>query len=84
MQLSSDYEEDDMDHNQTKDVSLSAQTEDNQKNDPFAISVESITRSKSKKLIQNMACIIQNIDIEDQLLGRANTSSTAYNHFSVS
>ena len=65
MQLSSDYEEDDIDQNQTKDVSPSAQTEDNQKKDPFAITVGPITKSKSKKRIQKMVCIIQNIDIED-------------------
>ncbi|KAL0886248.1 hypothetical protein Bca101_010231 [Brassica carinata] len=70
--------EEDVDQNQTEDDLFSAQTEVNQKKDPFVISVGPITRSRSKKLIEKIVCLIQNHESEEELLGQTNTIPTTF------
>lgn len=60
-----------------EDVSLSAQKKSNiEKENPFAISVGPITRSRSTELIENIACFVQNQEIEGELLGQTTITPT--------
>ena len=50
----------------------------------FAISDGSITKSKSNKLIEKIVGLIQNLEIEEELLGQATNSSTTFIYSFVS
>ena len=85
MQEPSYYEEDDMDQTQNEDVSLSAQKKSkDQKENPFVISVGTITRSRSKKLIEKIVFLIQNQESEEELLSQTNIIPSTFIYSAVS
>ena len=56
-----------MEQTQNKVVSLSVQKKSSdQKEDPFAISVGPITRLKSHKLIEKIACLVHSQESEEE------------------
>lgn len=55
-----------------------------QKEDPFAISIGPIMISRSKKLIEKIACLVQNQESEGELLDQTTTTPTTFIYSVVS